>query len=416
MLADWPAFPLVVDYSDENHDLTADDEQGIMLALRHRDRVRRVRLKALVSSLQKLITALDDQFPMLEYLHIGPPTKHDTRLALPWTFEAPNLRLAVLDHFVSPIGSPLLTTVVGLVVLMLRWARKSSYPHPNLLLQTLSRLPHLEKLELGYCSPVPKRDIERKLLHMPITTRVTLPNLHWFDFEGVSAYFEALLPYMTCPLMKTLCIRFFNQPSFSVPWLLQLMRTTEFFMFQSAKFVFYHGAVVGQCYSHQGARFPVFHVEVTCGHLDWQVYSVAQIFSVLSPLFSKVVDLTLDYREHTLSSEWHNQADRTWWRELLGSFMNVKTLRVHNGLVGEVSRSLQSDGEPALEILPELKELICPARSVDDKTFAPVIQEREVAGQPVDLIGETFPVGRSRYAFISSAGMAYIDPDPDPLP
>jgi len=416
MLADWPAFPLVVDYSVENHNLTADDEQGIMLALRHRNRVRRIRLKIHVLNLQKLITTLDDQFPMLEYLHIGPPTRHDTCLALPWTFEAPTLRLAVLDHFVSPIGSPLLTTVVGLVVLMLRWARNSSYPHPNLLLHTLSHLPHLETLELGYCSLVPKRDIERKLLHMPITTRVTLPNLHWFDFEGVSAYFEALLPYMTCPLLETLVIRFFNQLSFSVPWLLQFMRTTRFPAFQSAKFVFYHEAVVVLCYSHEGARLAEFFFEVTCGHLDWQVSSVAQIFNVLSPLFSKVVDLTLDYREHTLSSEWHSQADRTWWRELLGSFRNVKTLRVHNDLVGEVSRSLQSDGEPPLEILPELKELICPAQSVNDKTFAPVIQEREVAGQPVDLIGETFPVGRSHYTFMSAAGLTYIGPDPDLLP
>jgi hypothetical protein len=221
---------------------------------------------------------------------------------------------------------------------------------------------------------------------------------------------------MTCPLLETLLIRFFNQLNFSVPWLLQFMRATKFLIFQSAKFVFYHEAVVVLCYSHEGARLANFFFEVTCGHLDWQVSSVAQIFNVLSPLFSKVVDLTLDYREHTLSSEWHNQADRTQWRELLGSFRDVKTLRVHDGLVGEVSRSLQSDGEPPLEILPELKELICPARSVNEKTFAPVIQEREEAGQPVNLIGETFPVGRSRYTFMSSAGLTHIDPDPDPLP
>jgi hypothetical protein len=140
---------------------------------------------------------------------------------------------------------------------------------------------------------------------------------------------------------------------------------------------------------------------------------VAQIFNVLSPLFSKVVDLTLDYREHTLSSEWHNQADPTRWHELLGAFGNVKTLRVHNGLIGEVSRSLQSDGELPLEVLPELKELICPARSVDEKTFASVVYEREIAGQPVNLVGETFPVGRSRYTFMSSSGVTYIEPDPD---
>jgi hypothetical protein len=192
------------------------------------------------------------------------------------------------------------------------------------------------------------------------------------------------------------------------------MQTTESLMFYSVKFVFYHGAVVVLFYSHEEARLANFFIEVTCRHLDWQVSSMAQIFNVLSPLFSKVVDLTLDYRKHTLSSEWHNQADPTRWRELLGAFGNVKTLRVHNGLIGEVSRSLQSDGELPVEVLPELNELICPARSVDEKTFASVVHEREIAGQPVNLVGETFPVGRSSYTFMSSSGLTYIEPDPDP--
>jgi hypothetical protein len=67
-----------------------------------------------------------------------------------------------------------------------------------------------------------------------------------------------------------------------------------------------------------------FYLDIACEHLDWQVSSMAQIFKVLCPLFSDVIDLALDYREHTLSSEWHNQADPIIWRELLGSFTGVK--------------------------------------------------------------------------------------------
>ena len=150
-------------------------------------------------------------------------------------------------------------------------------------------------------------------------------------------------------------------------------------------------------------------VVVHCEHLDWQVSAVTHIFNVLSPLFSDVVDLTLDYREHSLSLEGHNQADRAQWRELLGSFRNVKTLRVHNGLVSDLSRCLQLNGEPPLELLPELTELVCPAGSVNDKIFSAFIDEREVAGQPVKLITETLPVGRFR---VSSNGTSHIDPDP----
>jgi hypothetical protein len=89
---------------------------------------------------------------------------------------------------------------------------------------------------------------------------------------------------------------------------------------------------------------------------------------------------------------------------------------VHQGLVGEVSRSLILDGEQSLEPLPGLKELICPTGSVEDKSFAPFIHYREVAGQPVTLIGETFPVGQLSYKLSTLTGMIDIAPDPDPLP
>jgi hypothetical protein len=50
--------------------------------------------------------------------------------------------------------------------------------------------------------------------------------------------------------------------------------------------------------------------------------------------------------------------------------------------------------------------------SVNDKIFSAFIDEREIAGQPVKLIGETFPVDRFQYTFASSTGISYIDPDP----
>jgi len=347
-----------------------------------------------VASLQKLITAIDDEFLALEFLDIGPRAKHNTRLILPATFEAPNLRYLWLSHFASPIGSRLLATAVGLVRLVLRRIRPSIYTHPNQLLQLLLLLPQLERLDIGFSSPVSNRDLKRQLLNTPIIAHTTLPNLHSFAFWGVSAYLEALLPHMTTPRLEKLDIHFFNQLTFSVPRLLQFMTTTENFRFGCAEFIFYHRAV-SVIFSPVEATPINFAVEVICGHLDWQVSSMAQVFNILSPLSSTVVDLSLVYEDQTLSSEGHNQVDRTQWRELLGSFRNVKTLRVHNGLVGEVSRSLRLDGEPPLELLPELNELMCPQGSHNDKTFAAFIHEREVAGQPINVIEEAFPAGAS---------------------
>jgi hypothetical protein len=408
MLAHSPPLPLIIDHNHPNHDLTAEDEEGIVLALQHRDRVRRIRLEMPVASLQKVITAIDDRFPVLEFLDIAPPAKHNTRLILPSTFEAPHLRYLRLCHLASPIGSRLIVTAVGLVRLFLGWIHPSTYPHPNHLLQPLSLLPQLEELVIGFSSPVPNRDLERQLLNTPIITHATLPNLHEFVFLGVSDYLEALLPHMTTPGLEALAIHFFNQLRFSVPHLLQFMMTTENIRLDSAEFVFYYRAVSVFVFSPVGSRLVNLYVGVTCGHLDWQVSSITQIFNILSPLLSTVMDLTLVHGVHTLSSEGHNQADRTLWRELLSSFRNVKTLRVHEGLVGEVFRSLQLDGEPPLELLPELNELICPRGSHDNRTFAAFIHEREVAGQPINLIEEAFPVGRIKYQFATSSGLVYV--------
>jgi hypothetical protein len=416
MLAYSPPFPLIIDYDARIRYITAADEEGIMLALSHRDRVQCIYLQLPFSSLQRLITTINDELPALEFLHLGPLVKHDAHLTLPTTFEAPHLRYLELTHFASPIGSPLLSAATGLVRLFLDWIHPSTYPHPNDFLQQIALLPQLESIDFRFLSPVPNHDIERQLLHTPVTIHVTHPNLRVFDFVGVSAFLEAVLPHLEAPLLETFIVRFFNQLRFSVPQLPRFMMTTEKLRFSDVVLIFHRDAV--SMYTYPGANSTNFNfcLAVPCPHLDWQISSATQIFKFLSPLLSEVVNLTLNYREHTFSSEWHSQADSMRWRELLGFFENVKTVRVHGGLVEEVSRSLRLDGEPPLEVLPELTEIICPTRSVDDKTFIPLLHEREASGHPINLIGEAFPVGHMHYWINFSTGKTFLDPDPDPLP
>jgi len=80
-------------------------------------------------------------------------------------------------------------------------------------------MPQLEILGIAFHSPLPNRDVKRQLLHTPITTHITLPNLRWFGSTGTTAYLEALLPQMTTPLLEKLQIRFFNELTLSVPHL-----------------------------------------------------------------------------------------------------------------------------------------------------------------------------------------------------
>ena len=156
MLAHSPPLPLIIDHLHQNHVITAEDEEGIILALRHRDRVRRVRLVNPIPTLQKLIIALDGEFPILEYLLVEyqqlqrPTNARNTDLTFPETFRAPRLRHLVLMNFAISIGSPLLATMGNLVTLSLCLIPPSAYFHPDDLLQRLSHLPQLEILGVSF--------------------------------------------------------------------------------------------------------------------------------------------------------------------------------------------------------------------------------------------------------------------------
>jgi hypothetical protein len=107
MLANSPPLPLVIDYYlDEDDDITGEDEEGAILALKQYDRVRRVRLDMPPTSLQKFITIMDEEYPILEHLIIMCLYKGKTTiLTFPETLQAPHLHHLALVGFALPIGS-----------------------------------------------------------------------------------------------------------------------------------------------------------------------------------------------------------------------------------------------------------------------------------------------------------------------
>jgi hypothetical protein len=341
-----------------------------------------------VQTLQKLIVAISEEYPILEYLILGPTSKElgDTIPILPETLQAPHLRHLVLAGFSLPIGSRLLTTAVGLVTVCLIITHPSTYFYPNTLLRWISFMPQLELLLVVYLFPVLDRDVERQLMRTPITTHVTLPNLLTLIFRGASAYMEAVVRHITPPRLEKLEITFPNQLTFSIPCLLQFMNTTKNLRFSRARFLFSDEQVNVKMYPHEKAKTYALVIAVDCWHLDWQVSFAAQIFNALSQKISAVEHLTFEHEVHSRSSKEHNEVDRTEWRKLLGSFSNVKTLSVDDGLVRELSCFLQlDDGEFPLELLPELQELTFSGSGAVDDAFTQFIDARKNAGRPATL-------------------------------
>jgi len=395
MLAHSPPLPLIIDYINEHRRITAKDANGILLALNHRDRVHRIRLLAPVRRLKALVTSMEGHFPQLEFLYIAPLSKHRTSLILPRTFRASHLRHLVLINFAFPMQSPFPTTTTSLVALSLQMIHPSAYFPPSDLLPQLSLMPQLETLGIGFNSPLPNHDVERQLLDNPSMMYVTLPNLRWFGFEGVSAYCGALLSRISTPLLERLQIILRDQltTTIAVSQLLQFMGKTRRLRFRGLKFNFGFREFIVTAYPDGASDVCSFYMFVTCTHLDRQVATTAQIFNVLGPVFSEVECLTLKYRTATRSSQGNVMVDGARWRELLQPFSHVKTLVVPDGLVRELSHSLLlDDGELPLDLLPELTELVYSARGHAEYPFSPFINARQIAGLPVRLVdGDLLP-------------------------
>jgi len=122
ILARTPPLPLGIDHCSYGR-ITAQEEENLLFALQHRDRVRVIRLEMQTPDLKKLIMAMSGEFPMLECLVITPTitsTPHASFI-LPATFQAPRLRRLRLSNPAPPIVPPSLTTPTGLVELSLVW-------------------------------------------------------------------------------------------------------------------------------------------------------------------------------------------------------------------------------------------------------------------------------------------------------
>src|SRR6266436_8135955 len=166
----------------------------------------------------KLAMAINEEYSILKYLILMPSTEDtSTVLVLPETLQAPHLRHLTLSNFALPIGSRLLTTAVGLATLYLELPQPSTYFPPNTLLQWLSFMPQLETLAISFFFSLPNRDVERQPIHVPNMTHITLPNLRWFAFGGVSAYLEGVFRRITAPRLEMFQFNFFNQLTFPIP-------------------------------------------------------------------------------------------------------------------------------------------------------------------------------------------------------
>ena len=366
--------------------LSGEDELGLYRALRLPDRVHRIELLLLPSTLHKSIMLMDEPFPILERLSLLVVGYEITTLTLPTTFLAPELRHLTLRDVGLPKRLRLLTSAISLGTLTLWNIPASGYFRPRLLVARLQSLPQLEELSIGFAIPLPRPSAERELLGKQ-GTPVTLSKLKSFSFQGVSAYMERLVSQMRAPLLDQLNVTLFNQIAFTLPHLTHFVNIAEQIKFHTVTVSFKRDAV-SIASAHRHTPFDgQFVLSVRCKPLDWQIDCMAQICSALIPTLSGVKNLALRLEGSAIPTEW--QIDGTTWRELLRSFIGVKELSMSHRLEEELSCALEVDDiatDPGL--LPDLRELVLVGgygKTHADSLFGSFMSARQAAGRPISL-------------------------------
>jgi hypothetical protein len=194
----WPALPIDVD-GDLLSNTTQED--NILAALKHLDRVYHVRLSLWDSQAVTMATEMQEPFPVLTRLFITTSYWHSDTPALPAKFlggSAPRLQTIGLSKISYPALPTLLLSTSDLVKLDLKDIPPGGYISPEAIVASLTALPKLEifVMEFDFGSYLPDR-----IGPLPVT-RTILPALAYFVFLGSSEYLEDLVGRIDSPRLN----------------------------------------------------------------------------------------------------------------------------------------------------------------------------------------------------------------------
>jgi hypothetical protein len=361
-------------------------------AIVHHNRVCEINLLRLNRrQLQQLASAMRDQFPVL--IHLTLEFTHSyNRLAppLPDRFlggSAPRLQYLTLRSIPFPALPKFLLSTTNLVHLNLRKIPHSGYISPEAIVTGLAVLTNLERLSLGFLSPLSRPDIETRRPLPP--TRTVLPALTRFEFRGVGEYLEDLVARIDAPLLGSLWVTLFHQLIFDISQLPQFVRRISRFEALNEAHVDFgiYGVWVE---SHPPTRSldEKSGLGISCSELDRQLSSLPQIFTSFFPSIYMVEHLHV-YGPLYLQSEWQGDIENMQWLEILRPFTFVKNLYVSKEFAHCIAPALQElAGERLTNMLPALETLFLEALQPSgpvQEAIGKFIAARQLLGRPVAI-------------------------------
>ncbi|KAH9166918.1 hypothetical protein EDB89DRAFT_180083 [Lactarius sanguifluus] len=369
-----PPLPIVIHFPDFSKD---SDEDNILAALEHPDRVRSVRLYVSCSLLEKMAAVMQGPFPALTYLWLK--SREDGHMpALPDSFLggcAPRLQKIYLDGIPFPTVPTLLLSACDLIDVHLNFRNipNTSYISLEVMVASLATLPRLKRLTLGSQWEGSWPDQRPQ---SPIT-RTVLPALTTFFFDSLVEYLEDFVTQIDTPQLNHLAIQYledvldFDSP---IPQLCKFIDRSEklkLSQFRRVDLDFRPSSfVIDLDEGRSSLRFRIQYDGIT-GLLS-------QICGMLSYVDCLVISAHGDYVVDDEDIE---------WLEILRLFTTVKALGARNHASLCVALELGTLlGEETAGVLPALELLYLenqPAIYVEEFLTA-----RRNVGLPVTLIGE----------------------------
>jgi hypothetical protein len=330
------------------------DWDNIIAALEHSERVRRIKLTDIPDTgWDTLAAAMQVRFPELTDLQLWSFARRSVPV-LPDSFlggTAPDLRLLDLRNVVYPAARELHLFSKDLVHLSLWQLPHTGYISPDSMVACLSSLNRLESLRLGFESRQPRPDQPRPSPQ----TRVLLPTLAMFTFEGLGDYLEDFVARIDTPMLSQLITSLTMDIVFDIPYLKQFIgRIKGLKLSKTAVMSFYPTFT----------SLKLDHFQLTLSiegdRIDWLISSMVLVCGRLSPFFSLIerLDLTAmrHLRLHKLKG--HNRINYTRVVELLQSFTAVQRLSISKTLEPLIAPALHEHiEETAIEVLPNLHDL-----------------------------------------------------------
>ena len=337
----WPAaLPLVIEarvYKREGVD-------NIIAALDRRERVGEIAMYHINRSLlEKVLASMQEPFPELTDLQLTLESydlPDEPMSVLPDSFlggSVPRLKSFVLENFAFPALPNLLLSASHLATLSLWDIPSSEYFSPKAMVTSLSALTNLKSLCLRFKSFKSHPDWE--IRHLPPPTRLLLPALTFFEFQGIGEYLDDLVACIDAPRLDDLTISFFFETA--TPQVIQFISRTPALGVLEKVCVTFEDSFASVGLSSRTRAYGHEELNVEILRCERQVSDLEQACSSCLPPFFMLEDLYIFIYEPLYEPDWQHYIEHEPWLELLRSFTTVKNFYLSEEAVPYIAPVLQ---------------------------------------------------------------------------